>query len=255
MRKIQCYGWIPDLPDKRDLKYSVPRDVMASLPSEVDLRPNCPPVYDQGKLGSCTGNAIAGAHQFEQIKQVADKAFIPSRLMIYYDERVIENTVNSDSGAQIRDGIKTVVDLGVCPEDMWTYDINKFTDKPTDDCYAEGLKHQVTSYLSVSQTESQLKGCLADGYPFVFGFSVYERFESSDVAKTGVLNMPGFFEHQIGGHAVMCVGYDDVSQRFIVRNSWGSGWGMSGYFTMPYTYMTDSDLAADFWTIKLVEEV
>jgi len=97
-----------------------------------------------------------------------------------------------------------------------------------------------------------MKGCLASGYPFVFGFSVYESFESPQVAKTGIAPMPASSEKQIGGHAVIAVGYNDAQQRFIVRNSWGSGWGMRGYFTLPYAYLADGDLAADFWTIRLV---
>jgi C1A family cysteine protease len=227
---------------------------MDSLPEQVDLRPLCPMVVDQGSLGSCTANAIGSAHQFEQMKQVTDKAFAPSRLMIYYSEREMENSIMSDSGAMLRDGMKCVADQGVCQEQMWKYDISKFTVKPTDDCYKEAALHQVTSYLSISQNLDQLRGCLAAGYPFVFGFSVYESFESSEVAKTGVANLPGSFESCLGGHAVMCCGYDNSINRFIIRNSWGERWGMKGYFTLPFSYLTNSDLADDFWTIRLVEE-
>ena len=99
---------------------------------------------------------------------------------------------------------------------------------------------------------SQFKGCLADGYPFVFGFTVYESFESAEVGRTGVLKMPKPGEGVVGGHAVLGVGYDDTAQRFIVRNSWGRGWGQKGYFTMPYSYLLTNNLSDDFWTIRLV---
>jgi C1A family cysteine protease len=98
-----------------------------------------------------------------------------------------------------------------------------------------------------------MKGCLASGYPFVFGFSVYESFESPEVLDTGVVPMPSDGEAQLGGHAVLAVGYDDATARFIIRNSWGTSWGDGGYGYMPYAYLTDSDLAADFWTIRVVE--
>jgi C1A family cysteine protease len=180
------------------------------------------------------------------------KAFVPSRLFIYYNERVMEGTVNSDSGAQIRDGIKSVGKQGDCPESEWPYDIAEFAVKPTAKCYKDALKYEVLSYQRVVQTSSQMKGCLASGYPFVFGFSVYESFESPAVAKSGHASMPKPNERLLGGHAVVAVGYDDANQRFIVRNSWGSGWGMKGYFTLPYAYLLDQHLADDFWTIRAV---
>ena len=250
--KIQRYGWIPDLPDARDHLYATPMAVAAALPSKVDLRPQCPPVYDQGQLGSCTANAIGAAIQFDRMKQKLKPDFIPSRLFIYYNERVIEGTVSTDSGAQIRDGIKSVAKQGACPEPDWPYDITKFTVRPPRTDYSEALHDRAASYSRLVQNTNLLKGCLASGYPFVFGFTVYESFESQEVARSGVVPMPSSREQVLGGHAVLAVGYDDSTQRFIVRNSWGTGWGMSGYFTMPYQYVTDSNLADDLWTIRLI---
>ena len=253
-RKIKRYGWIPDLPDQRDHVYSAPQPVLARLPKKVDLRPKCPPVFDQGELGSCTANAIAAAHQFDQMKQNKPKAFTPSRLFIYYNERVIEGTVRQDAGAMIRDGIKTLAKQGAAPEPAWPYVIAKFATRPPKQCYAAALANQALSYQRLTPVLSQLKGCLAAGYPFVFGFSVYESFESQAVAKTGIVPMPdGSSEKQLGGHAVLAVGYDESKQRFIVRNSWGSGWGSKGYCTFPYAYLLDANLCDDFWTVRVVE--
>jgi C1A family cysteine protease len=250
-RKKKGYGWRPDLPDHRDYIYSAPAKVLASLPTSVDMRSQCPPIYDQGELGSCTGNAIAGAVQFDLMKQHMQD-FIPSRLFIYYNERVTEGTVNSDSGASIRDGIKSVVNQGVCPETEWPYDINKFIDEPSQQCYTDALVTKAASYSTVAQTLSQMKGCLASGYPFVIGFTVYQSFESDEVAKTGIVQMPSPGDGVVGGHAVLVVGYDDSQNSFICRNSWGTEWGMAGYFSMPYAYLLDENLADDFWTIRMV---
>jgi C1A family cysteine protease len=252
-RSVQGYGWVPDLPDARDYMYSAPQAVLAQLPSNMDLRPDCPPIYDQGQLGSCTANAIGAAHAFAQLRQFK-KDFMPSRLFIYFNERVMEHTVETDSGAMIRDGIKSVANLGVCPETSWPYDINRFRDKPAAQCYTEAEKNQVTVYRRVLQNLHQLQGALANSTPVVFGFSVYETFEGQDVAQSGVVPMPSRGEKLLGGHAVLAVGYDDASQRFIVRNSWGPNWGQQGYFTMPYAYVTNAQLAQDFWTIDVVEE-
>jgi C1A family cysteine protease len=252
-RKIAGYGWNRDLPDGRDFMYGAPPEVVRKLPESVDLRSGCPPVYDQGQLGSCTANAIGGALEFAQIKQKQANPFTPSRLFIYYNERVIEHTVDSDSGAQIRDGVKSVHKLGAPPETDWPYDINKFTQKPPEQAFKDAKNYQTIVYQRVTPTLGQLKGCLASGFPFVFGFTVYESFESEEMAKSGHLRMPLSAEKQLGGHAVLAVGYQDSSQSFIVRNSWGTDWGIKGYFTMPYPYLLQGTLASDFWTIRSVE--
>jgi C1A family cysteine protease len=223
------------------------------LPAKADLRAQCPLVYNQGQLGSCTANAIAGAIQFDRLKQELVPDFTPSRLFIYYNERVIEHSVASDSGAQIRDGIKSVARQGDCPEAEWPYAIARFKTKPSAKCYADARKYKVVLYQRVTQTLSQLKGCLASGYPFIFGFTVYESFESASVAKTGHATLPRSGDAVVGGHAVAGVGYNDAKQWFIVRNSWGAGWGMKGYFTLPYAYVTDASLASDFWTVRIVQ--
>ena len=252
-RTSMKYGWIPDLPDYRDHLYAVPGKVLAKLPRKVDLRPHCPPVLDQGELGACTAHAIANAHRYYQIRQKAPHDFLPSRLFIYYNERTIEHTVNEDAGAMLRDGIKSIAKQGACPENLWPYDILKFTRKPTAKAYGEAEKHQAIAYQRVTQSMTQMKGCLAAGTPFVFGFSVYESFEGQSVAKTGKMPMPAPSEKLIGGHAVLAVGYDDAKQVFMVMNSWSGQWGDKGYFYMPYTYLADSNLADDLWTVTIVE--
>jgi C1A family cysteine protease len=177
---------------------------------------------------------------------------MPARLFIYYNERALEGTTGSDSGAQIRDGIKVVASDGYCPESEWPYDIARFAERPSAKCYHDALKDRVSQYLRLNPSLVPLEACLASGFPFVFGFSVYESFESPEVARTGVAHLPGPGERLVGGHAVMAVGYDQAAGHFIVRNSWGSSWGMAGYFTMPFQYLTDPMLAADFWTVRRV---
>jgi C1A family cysteine protease len=269
-RKVQRYGWKPDLPDFRDRTYSAPPPPAGGLPPLVDMRAQCPAVYDQGQLGSCTANAIGGDFEFNQIKEKAPHIWRPSRLFIYYNERVIENDVSQDAGAQIRDGIKSVNTQGACSEDLWTYSDDtasadpKFAQKPPPDCYAEGLTHLASTYASVPQVAVQIKGCLASGYPMVFGFTVYESFESQAVASSGLLSMPGTNEQVVGGHAVLAVGYNDTATvqnpdgttstgMVLVRNSWGASWGQAGYFWMPYDYITNPNLASDLWTIRYVQ--
>jgi C1A family cysteine protease len=221
-----------------------------------------PPVYDQGQLGSCTGNAIAGAMEYESDRQGL-RDVVPSRLFIYYNERALEGTVSSDSGAIIRDGIKVVNAQGVCPETMWPYNIGMFTVAPPRRCYVAARKDRLVQYEAV-QTLGDLKDAISSSLAVVFGFTVYESFESSSVARTGVMPMPARGDRVVGGHAVVAVGYSDPKKHVIVRNSWGSSWGDAGYFYMPYQYLTGTKsspdsaringahLASDFWALELV---
>jgi C1A family cysteine protease len=153
----------------------------------------------------------------------------------------------------IRDGIKSVAKQGAPHEILWKYDLSKFRTKPSAPAYNDAKRHPAVLYQRVTQELTQLRGCLAAGFPFVFGFSVYESFESDAVAASGRTPMPKPKEKLIGGHAVLAIGYDHAKERFLVRNSWGPRWGQRGYFTMPYDYLLDSNLSDDFWTIKLVQ--
>lgn len=243
-------GWKRDLPDPRDFKFKVTAPI--ELPEMVDLRAQCPPIYDQGELGSCTANAMGAAFQFEQIKQGKEN-FIPSRLFIYYNTRVIEGTVNSDAGATMRNTMKSLVDSGTCPETKWVYNISKFATKPTFCCYQIAKNNQVLQYLRVTHDLNEIKTCLALGYPVAFGMMLFESFMTQTVADTGNAIMPLPNESAIGGHAVLAVGYDNAKNCLIMRNSWNTSWGDKGYFYLPYEYITTPNLAADFWTIRMVE--
>jgi len=245
-RRTARHGWRPDLPDHRDQPFSPPdADVRTA---HVDLESTLPPAYDQSQLGSCVGNGVAAGVEHAQMVQREGET-TPSRLFIYYGARQIEGTVSQDSGAQIRDGMKVVAKLGAPPESLWPYDIAKFAQQPPAAAYAAARQHVAVAYKRVAQTTQALKAALAAGHPVVFGFTVYESFESAEVAQTGVLSMPAHGESVVGGHCVVLVGYDDFTQRFKVRNSWGESWGIRGHFTMPYGYVTSRSLASDFWVL------
>jgi C1A family cysteine protease len=246
------YGWHVSPLDARDQIFQPAANLV--LPHHSDLRPRMPAIYDQGNLGSCTGNAIAAAVQFDQDVLHAD--FMPSRLFIYFNERFMEGTITQDAGANIRDGIKSINRFGVCAETLWPYDISRFAIRPSPAAFSAAVLHKSLNYQSVPQDLSTMKSVLVGGVtgnnplPIVIGFSVFDSFESTDVANSGIVNLPAASEQMIGGHAVLIVGYDDASQRFIVRNSWGFNWGQSGYFTIPYAYFLNPALASDLWVIK-----
>lgn len=257
------YRWIRDEPDARDHLYQL--NTALKLAPVVDLRQYCSPIENQGNLGSCTGNAIAG--QIELIgRKKNNKQLDVSRLFIYYEERVLIGTVRSDSGAYIRDGIKVTYNKGAPLESLWPYAINKFATKPPATAYTDALKRKVTGYQRCTDFNA-VKNAVAAGNPVTIGFSVYDSFEGvwGDIphgqAGSGMMPFPNkATERLLGGHAVCIVGYDDTmpvagkpNGRFIVRNSWGTAWGDQGYFYMPYGVIQDTSMSSDFWLISSVK--
>jgi C1A family cysteine protease len=252
-RKVARYGWRPDLPDHRDHLFGVEL-APAELPLKVDLRESgyMPPIYDQGQLGSCTANAAARLVEFDEAKQ-GQAVSTPSRLFIYYYERVIEGTVNEDSGAELRDAAKVLAKQGVPDESLWPYDIARFTEDPPDPIDTEAFKRRALVYRRVTPGHGRLRAALASGFPVMFGFAVPESFESSQMADGGdpLLRLPEPGERIVGGHAVAIVGYDFTThpRRCTVANSWGAGWCREGYFEMDADWFDHSELASDFWII------
>jgi C1A family cysteine protease len=247
---IYKYGWRRDIPDQRDHLMMRPAKI-EGLPESVDLRRPDLKVLDQGPIGSCTANAIANAHLYNQLKENAVSPFSPSRLFIYYNERLMEGTEDYDSGASIRDGIKSISKQGVCNERTWPYIPRKLTVQPPHLAYINALPHRALSYARVIQSQDSIKLALSQGFPIVFGVSVYDSFESEEVAKTGIVPMPVATEHMLGGHAILMVGY--TTNTFIFMNSWGTTWGDKGYGYIPFEYVTSTNLACDLWTIQSVK--
>lgn len=245
MRK---YGWIKDSLDARDYKFRVKAPV--TLPAVVDLRNNASPIEDQSQIGSCTANAAAGIMEYLQLKNNKPLTDL-SRLFIYYNTRLMQGTKDYDSGATIRTTIKSIVKYGACKETYWPYNINKYKSKPTQIAYKDGLKRQALTYQRL-YTLNDMKSCLASGYPFEFGFSVYSSFDKID--KSGMMPYPDVKNEELeGGHAVCAFGYNDMNHTFIIRNSWGTDWGDQGYFYMPDTFISDPDMANDFWVVYTEE--
>lgn len=257
------FGWVPDTPDSRDHMFSAPAALVGDLPARTNLWNLVTQIYDQGDLGSCTANAIGQSYMMLQKKQGVS-VVTPSRLFLYYNERKMEGTINEDSGAMIRDGMKSAAKEGICHEITWPYITTKFTNQPPERSYREALDHQILRYVRVVPTEQQIRACLVE-YPVVFGFQVFESF---DAMTTGNAPLPGDSEVCLGGHAVLAIGANfgpdnhlkqgDVwpSRTILCVNSWGRGWGLKtfpGCFTLPIEYLTNRTLADDFWAPRLVE--
>lgn len=250
-RSVQWYGWRPDAPDHRDFHYGVVLRAKEELPipDQVDLTSTMPEVQNQGAVGSCTAHAAVAVMEHNMIVQQRPLSLL-SRLFAYYNARDLEDAALFDNGATLRDMISGLARYGVCDEDVWPYNTDQLTVKPTASAYQAAKPNRIRLYARLNDLDDMLL-CLAAGYPFVFGFTVYTGFESDEVGQTGVLNLPTATEGAVGGHAVCAVGYDRTTERFLIRNSWGDDWGQKGYFTIPFAYLENRNLSDDFWTIRL----
>lgn len=245
---IRRYGWKPSLPDLRDHQADASG---LTVHDEVDPRADLPPIFDQGQLGSCTANAVAAAVQYDATLDGSDPGAL-SRLWIYWYERKLEGSPpDQDTGAQGRDGLKVCMTIGVPLEAHWPYDISQFSVQPPASLDGEAAEHTISNYRAVPRNQDSMKAVLSNRQTIAFGFTVYESFESQAVASSGIVPLPNRTEKTLGGHEVLMVGYLKAEPNYaLVRNSWGTGWGMQGYFLMPWAYILDANLATDFRTIR-----
>lgn len=245
----RIYGRTKDTHDTRDHRYNAARPI--TVADIVDLAPHCSPVKNQDQLGACTGFSIIGALEYDENVQHEDFVEL-SELYVYFNERDAEGTTREDAGGEIRDGIKTIAQFGACLESLWPYDETAFRRKPSVEAYQDGLNHRALEYKRVDEDQDSLIHALASGFPVVIGITVFESFESDQVAADGMVPLPGPDEQCMGGHAVLLVGYDKKRSLWKVRNSWGADWGSSGYFYLPFEYLTTPELASDFWTVSKI---
>ena len=237
--------------DRRDYRIRL-LNTKSRLPSAVNLKANLPYVFDQGSIGSCTANS-AGSMYSWIVNKNKGGVFVPSRMFLYYNTRILHGTVSYDSGASLRNTMKALKDYGVCREATWPYLYDKLFTTPTPNCYEEGSLRQAISYASVPITLNTMK-TIVQTRPFVLGILVYSSFYNPNVARTGIVPLPNIrTEKLLGGHAILVIGYDDRRQCFLCRNSWGTSWGMKGDFYLPYAYATNRKIAFDAWVLYSVE--
>lgn len=214
----------------------------------VDLRENCTPVADQGQLGSCTGqSSVKGLLEY-LLKKKAGISPSMSASYVYYYERCAESTIEIDAGAQVVDALYTLLKRGCATENTDPYFIRNFTAAPNLNAEAEAPHFKLSS-ASHLHSLLEIKNCITNLGPVVFGIDIFESFESQAVANSGMVPMPSRGEKLLGGHAVCAVGFDENKKVLIVRNSWGPDWGDKGYFYLPYNYI--ESYGSDFWTGSL----
>jgi len=220
-----------DIFDSRDFIFKTNINA-GNLPKLIDLRNLCPAVYDQGEEGSCTANAGAAAREMLYAKSNLEL----SRAFLYYEERNLEGTTTEDSGATLRDCCSAMKLYGICEEQYMPYLTTPISQAPSSSAVKNAFNYKITSYKRLNSLTDVKISLSTDKKPVIIGMAVFESMESENVKNTGILPMPEFTEQELGGHAVLIVGYDDTKKYLIVRNSWGNAWGDKGYFYMSYDY-------------------
>jgi len=241
-RKFKCQP-----PSSEDLSHQhivkvVNPTSFQSLPTSVDLTSKMPPVYDQGSLGSCSANASCAAYKY------AYPLVDPSRLYLYYKDRLRRGSVYCDSGASITDNMQVLLNNGICEESLWPYIINNFTVTPSSECDTNAQTHKILKPVNISQDLVTIKTYLSNGYPVVFGIACYQSIFNV-TAENPIYNPNVQTESLVGGHALLCIGYDDITGLFKIRNSWSSNWAQNGNFYISYSYLLDPTKSYDFWCI------
>lgn len=246
---VKLGGWRPEPADARDIHVG---QMLAVAPASysgdiIDWRPWCSPIENQSSLSSCVGNAVVGGQEMLEIIR-GDQYVDLSRLFPYFNARAAMNETDRDDGSFVRDAMNSLASIGSCPEALWPYDIDKVLIRPAWKCYREAYAHRISGFYKIfsvgEERIDEIKSALRVKCPVVFGTPVFTAFRYSQ----GPVAMPS--GASIGGHALCIVGFDDTQKVFIVRNSWGTGWGDKGYCYMPYAYL-DAAGATDFWAMTL----
>src|SRR5579871_6871754 len=198
------------------------------LPCMSSVKSQVRQVYDQGAEGSCTANAYCAAY----CMLCPDKTFNPSRQYVYWKERFIENHDNPDnihdSGANVADGITYVSQHGVCSEISWPYDVSKVDVEPPASCDTEAESHRLGTLNSITIGDNNsIKKSIMYGIPVMIAMAVYQSFDSSFTAQTGIVKMPNPIKYgdpkdaqdaYLGGHELLIVGYQDFPGYFTILN-------------------------------------
>jgi len=253
-RAVQGYRFQP--PKAGAKRYVLGRGNLSRLPPKVDLRPFMTPVEDQKNTNSCAANATAGAYEYLVKRHLGEEAYDVSRLFIYYNARAVdEPEAIEDEGSVLQSVIASLKEYGACSEETWAFDPDVVNDEPSAEAYEEAKQFLIEETELVPTDLDAWKTALAEGHPIIFGVKLFSSFDKQK--KAGLVPVPSAKEtgrESHGGHAMLCVGYSDPDQVFIVRNSWGPEWGDKGYCYIPYRYLMNEDYNfGDSWIIKRID--
>lgn len=251
--RLAGMGWAPELPSNKDWKFNMAASAVEEvLPDQLpSRRSHCVPVMDQGELGSCVGCATSYAVGYLYRTDPSPLSTVYSALYAYFQARVMDGTMwqDIDSGAYIRDSMDALRTIGIATNNSWPYKPRRFADKPSKSIDKVAARWKLGAHWRCDTLDDILRA-LAAGYPVVGGFTCYDSMFTTEVDRTGVIPMPHRTDHLEGGHAVHFTSYNQTTRQLEFQNSWGTGWGDSGYGFLPFDFAADRDLSDDFWALQ-----
>ena len=276
----------PDRVDYRDLPY---RAALVSLPDRHPDpefigahfgRYGDTWILDQEAEGACTGFGLAAVINYLLWKKLLEaeatvaipgnddhelrhdavwkkeSSFDPgehqvSMRMLYQMARIYDEWPGEDyDGSSCRGAMKGWHRHGVCTNKTWRYQSGRYL-KPTDGWEREAARCPLGAYYRINKDSlTDMQAAIFEvGAIYASAYVHKGWFPDDDDAPGEVDGLPilEMDDLNVGGHAFAIVGYNAVG--FVVQNSWGPGWGYSGFAVMTYEDWIAN--GADAWVAVL----
>jgi C1A family cysteine protease len=259
---MTTYGWLKDprfklAPDGTQIDLLALDKKFETLVAErglkkgagvVDLSSYCV-AMDQYNAESCTGNATCEA--LEMLENMATgNAVLLSRLFTYAMARTIEGSLDQDTGSHVRTCFETLTLMGCCTEALWPYDLSQVCTPPSIIAQQQAAGHKTSAYYRITSTGDQrlsdVQTALYNRLPVVIATDVGTAFQN----LSGSLGPLSILDDDLGGHALVVVGYDPTTNLYKIKNSWGTSWGLNGFCQFTADYLT-WDTTDDLWVPTL----
>jgi C1A family cysteine protease len=205
-----------------------------ALPSKIDHSSQIKRILDSGAEGSVVGLALATVLETRIAKHQPGDIQISARHIYYMARQIGGMDIKIDSGANLKDGIQALTEIGAVEESVWPYRSREFASPPPS-AVATATKHRIAAVRKLLTFDDVKQALSVDG-PVVVGISLFEGVYAKSSAA-GSVPMPTRNEPLVGLHGVVIVGYDDETKRVKFANSWGKSWGERGFGYLPYGYL------------------
>ncbi len=213
------------------------------VPSSKDLRAAWWKIGDQGSTGSCVGWATADSvlrWQFVNAKRIKNDELLSPRFVWMASKETDPfnsrpTTFIENEGTSLKAALDIARKFGVVKDSALPFASGKLWPGDAKTFYAHAAQLKALAYVNLGTNLTAWRNWLATKGPILTRLDVDDPWQN--VGSDGNLDAYDAASQQ-GGHAVALVGYKPG--RFIVRNSWGTGWGDKGYAYASLAYAQEA---------------